>query len=540
MWKVARDRQLLRLQAGFAGFAFAEHATWLAILVFAFDRGGVGEAGVVAVVQLGPAVVVTPFAAYAGDRFRPERVLAVGYAMQAVAMIATAVAMWNDRALLAYATGAVAATCITFSRPVMGAILPVVARTPSDLVAANVVTGFTEYVGMFVGPLIAAVLLADGSPASVFAVCAAITAASALLSAGIRLRDDGRQRGPSVDARAVVAEIFGGLRAITEFAMLRVLVVLLAIGALTRGVNDVLMVLVADERLDGGGGAAGLLGAALGIGAVIGAIGSAGLIGRARLLPYLLASALLAAVPYFGLVGIDVLVPALMMFVLFGVSESVLRVTTSVGIQRSSPDGVLARIFGVAEGLQMVLMALGSLLVAVLVDAAGLNGALAIIGGVTALAMVAASVRFRRLGGDVPPPPDDIVARLLRDPVFEPLGTAAVSRLACRVEHVSGAPGTTIITEGQDGDRYYLIVSGMVEVTIRGHVVRTMTAGESFGEIALLRNAPRAATVTCMNDVGMLAVSRDDFLETVTGHPRSLATASRIAADLVPDRTQGG
>jgi Cyclic nucleotide-binding domain/Major Facilitator Superfamily len=534
VWKVARDRQLLRLQLGFAGFAFAEHATWLAILVFAFERGGAREAGVVAVVQLGPAIVVTPFAAYAGDRFRPERVLAAGYAMQAVSMLATAAAMWADRALVAYAAGAVAATCITFSRPVMGAILPTVARTPNDLVAANVVTGFTEYVGMFVGPLIAAALLAGGSPASVFAVCAGITAASALLSAGLRLRGD-RDDSPSIDARGVVAEIFGGLRAMTEFATLRMLVVLLAVGALTRGVNDVLMVLFADARLDGGGGSAGLLGAALGIGAVIGSVWSAGLIGRARLLPYLLASALLAAAPYFGLAGIEMLVPALAMFLLFGMAESLLRVTTSVGIQRSSPDGVLARIFGVAEGLQMALMAVGSLAVAVLVDAIGLNGALAIIGGLIALAMVVASLRFQRLGGDVPPPPDHVVARLLVDPVFEPLGTAAISRVADRVEVVSSEPGAVVITEGEDGDRYYLIVAGTVDVTIRGQLVRTMTAGDSFGEIALLRNVPRAATVTCATQVELLAISRDDFLETVTGHPRSFATASRIASDLVPD-----
>jgi hypothetical protein len=388
---------------------------------------------------------------------------------------------------------------------------------------------------MFVGPLIAAVLLAEGSPAWVFSVCAAITAASALLSAGLRLNRDHVDVGASIDARGVVTEIFGGLRAITEFATLRMLVVLVAVGALTRGVNDVLMVLFADERLDGGGGAAGLLAAALGIGAVIGAIGSAGLIGRSRLVPYLLASALLAAAPYLGLAGIDLLLPALMMFLLFGVSESVLRVTTAVAIQRSSPDRVLARIFGVAEGLQMLLMALGSLLVAVLVDAAGLNGALAIIGAVTALAMFAASLRFRRLGGDVAPPPDEIVLRLLADPVFEPLGAASVSRLADRVQPVVMKPGGIVITEGEDGGHYYLIVKGTVEVTIHGHVVRTMTAHESFGEIALLRNVPRTATVTCLTDVELLAIARDDFLETVTGHPRSLATASRIAGDLVPD-----
>jgi hypothetical protein len=402
-------------------------------------------------------------------------------------------------------------------------------------VAANVVTGLTEYVGMFVGPLIAAALLAEGSPASVFAVCAAISAAGALLSVGLRLRHDGRDLGASIDARGVVGEIFGGLRAITEFATLRMLVLLIAVGALTRGVTDVLMVLFADERLDGGGGAAGVLGAALGIGAVVGAIGSAGLLGRSRLLPYLLAGSLLAAVPYFGLAGSEVLVPALLMFALFGVAESLLRVTTSVGIQRSSPDGVLARIFGVSEGLEMALMAVGSLLVAVLVDSMGLNGALVIIGGVTAVAMVLGSVRFRRLGGDVPPPPEHVVARLIADPVFEPLGTAAVSRLADRVETVTGHPGTVVMTEGEQGDRYYLILAGTVEVTIRGQVLRTMTSGDSFGEIALLRNVPRAATVTCATHVELLAFSRDDFLETVTGHPRSLATASRIASEFVPD-----
>ena len=182
--------------------------------------------------------------------------LAVGYAMQSVAMVATAAAMSSDRPMLAYAAGAVTATCTTFTRPVMGALLPIVARTPSDLVAANVVTGLSEYVGMFVGPLIAAVLLAQGSPMWVFGVCATITAASALLSAGLRVSEETDDAGPRIDARGAVAEIFGGVRAMAEVATLRTLMILVGLGALTRGVNDVLMVLFADERLDGGGGAA--------------------------------------------------------------------------------------------------------------------------------------------------------------------------------------------------------------------------------------------------------------------------------------------
>ena len=178
----------------------------------------------------------------------------------------------------------------------------------------------------------------------------------------------------------MIAEVFGGLRAMNELATLRMMVVLVAAGALTRGVVDVLMVLFADARLDGGGGAAGLLGAALGVGAVLGSIGSAGLIGRSRLIPYLLASsAVLATVPYFGLARMEMLVPALMMFALFGVSESMLRVTTSSAFSAALRMACWPRIFGVAEALQMALMALGSLLVSVLVDAIGLNGALAII-----------------------------------------------------------------------------------------------------------------------------------------------------------------
>ena len=207
---------MLRIQTSFVGFAFAEHATWLAVLVFAYQRGGVSEAGVVAVVQLAPAI-------------------------------------------------------LTFSRPVMGAILPIVARTPNDLVAANVVTRLTEYVGMLVGPLIAAVVLAQASPALVFAIGSAATGVSAVLSSRLTLVNGNDGRGPSIDAGGAVSEIFGGLRAIREHSTLQALVLLVAVGPLTRGVTDVLMVLYAEARLGEGGGAAGILGAGLGVGAVLGA-----------------------------------------------------------------------------------------------------------------------------------------------------------------------------------------------------------------------------------------------------------------------------
>ena len=534
VWRVARDPQLLRIQLSFVAFAFAEHATWLAILVYAYERGGVREAGVVSAVLLAPAVVLAPFAAYAGDRFRPERVLALGYTAQALSMLATALAMWTGQPLMAYATGAVVATCVTFSRPVMGAILPIVAHTPNDLVAANVVTGLTEYVGMFVGPLVAAVVLADGTPAVVFAICAAVVGAGALLSSRLRLTHADLPRTLEIDAGGVLTEMLGGLRALAEHGTMRVLVVMVGVGALTSGVTDVLMVTFSESRLDAGGGAAGVLGAGLGVGAVFGAVASAGLIGRSRLLPYLVASALLSAVPYFALTGIDGLLPAVVMFMAFGIGESLLHVTTGVGIQRGAPDHVVARIFGVSESLQMALMAVGALLVSVLVSALGLDAALAIIGTLTAIGLLVGGTRFRRLGGDVPPPPEHIVERVLADPVFLHLGGPAAARLADRIEIVTVQPGDVVIAEGEPGDRYYLVVAGRLVATIGGEDVGEISAGGSFGEIALLRDVPRSATVTCVTPAELYAISRDDFLTTVTGHPRSLATATKIADDLAP------
>ncbi len=534
LWRVARNPLLRRLQMSFVGFAFAEHATWLAILVYAYARGGVGEAGLVAMIQLLPAIIVAPFAAYAGDRFRTELVLSFGYALQSVSMAATALAMWANLPIVSYVAATVVASSITFSRPLMGAVLPEITRTPSDLVAANVVTGFVEYVGMFIGPLVAGLILANGSPAAVFAVCAVVTANSAFLSLRLRLDHDGKI-GTSSTPRDVLAGVWEGLRGVASHRALRSLMVLMIIGGLVRGAIDVLMVLFAEARLDGGGGAAGLLGVGVGVGAIVGAVGSAGLIGSARIASYLACSAALFAFAFVVLSGVELLTVGMLLFACFGLGESLLRITASVGTQRLAPDALLARIFGVAEGLQMAAMAFGSFGVSVIVRAMGLGPALVSMGSVVALTMMVTAVRFRQAGGDVPPPPAELIDRLLNNDVFRHLPGLALARLAGRVREERFESGAAVITEGEIGDRYYLITSGRVTVTVGGEFVREMGPGQAFGEIALVRDLPRTATVTCSVPSDLLMVERDDFLEAVTGHPRTFVAAADVASGLMPD-----
>lgn len=90
---VLRQPALRRVMLAFFWFNAAEWGTWIAMLVYAFERGGTTAAGTVAVIQLIPAALVAPAAAGLGDRIRKDRALALGYLMQAVAMGLTALVL---------------------------------------------------------------------------------------------------------------------------------------------------------------------------------------------------------------------------------------------------------------------------------------------------------------------------------------------------------------------------------------------------------------------------------------------------------------
>ena len=126
-------------------FNVAEWATWVSILAFAYEVGGAAATGLVALVQLVPAALVAPLAAVAeGDRFRREQVLLGGYLVQAAAMAATAALLADAPVPLVYGLAALAATCVTLTRPAQNALLPILARTPDELTAANVASSWTE------------------------------------------------------------------------------------------------------------------------------------------------------------------------------------------------------------------------------------------------------------------------------------------------------------------------------------------------------------------------------------------------------------
>src|SRR5437868_6669726 len=183
---LAGNRALLRVLAAYLLFILTEYAVWIAMLVFAYHRGGTVTAGLVAVAQLVPAAVVAPVTAAVADRRSPVVLLAGGYLAQAAGMAGTAAAIGAGAPLAAYAAAVFASTAVTTTRPAQSALIPSVAATPDQLTAANVVAGWLEAAGAATAGLLAGVLISLAGVGSVFAVCAGLGLAAGLPVAGLR------------------------------------------------------------------------------------------------------------------------------------------------------------------------------------------------------------------------------------------------------------------------------------------------------------------------------------------------------------------
>ena len=525
------NRELRRVELAFAAFNAAEWGVWIAMLVYAYRQGGATTAGLVALAQLVPAAVVAPFGAGLADRQPPARVLTLSYVLQGGALAATAAALLTGAPpLVAYALAALAATAVTISRPAQAALLPALARTPDELTATNAVSGWIESASVLAAPAATGVLLTLSGPGAVFAVMAALVLGGAIL-----VRDCAGPTGRAPAGAGVLAESLQGFKLLGRERGARLLVGVLSVQYVVIGALDVLFVVLAVGVLDLGGSGAGYLNAAFGGGGVLGIAATAALVGRRRLIPPLLAGAGVWSIAFIVLGARPSTGAAFVLLALAGAGRSVLDVAGRTLLQRLAPGEVLARVFGVLESLSMAGLAAGSMLAPALVGLVGARGAVACAGAILPLALLACFARLRTVDAEATAPIVEIA--LLRSiPLFSPLGAPALETLARSLRPLEAPPGTVVVRAGEPGDHYYAIVDGALSVSVAGTTVADLGRGDGFGELALLADVPRTATVTATSDVRLYELDKDAFLTAVTGHAASRREADR----LVQERLHGG
>jgi hypothetical protein len=398
------------------------------------------------------------------------------------------------------------------------------------LIASNGATSTIEGLATLVGPLVAGVLIAATDPGVVFALAGAALLAAAFFFA--RVHVEGRMRTAAASgAQSLRRALLAGYHTVLRARRARLVVGLIVAQTFVRGCLNVLIVVTAFRVLHAGPGAVGYMTAAIGVGGLVGAFAALALVGRRLATPFGLALvvwglpiALVAPRPYLAL--------ALVLLALVGAANSVEDVAGFTLLQRVVPDELLTRVLGVVWGLAMGALALGSISAPAVISAIGPRPALVVVGAILPVLTLVTWRGLVDIDRSVAAPAEEL-AVIEGVPMFAPLSIAAKEHLAATLTPVSVEAGDVVIRAGDVGDRFYIVRRGDLEVVAPG-VHTTASDGDYFGEIALIRDVPRTATVTALADSQLYAMDRNDFLAAVTSH-----SGVQAAGELVVEQRHG-
>jgi len=526
---VFASANLRRLQLAGIGSTVGSWAYSVGLAVYVYDQGGAKAVGLVYFARWGAAALFAPWLSLLPDRMSRRLVMVAADLLRAVLLGAMTVFAAADSGIWPVVVLSVAASIVsTVFGPAQGALLPSLVSTPEELTAANAVMNTVGSVGMFAGPALGGVLLAASGPTAVFGV----TASAFLWSAMCLLRIP-RDPVPKREPAPVASALLAGFRTIGSTPELRVVVGLTGAQTLVAGALEVLLVVVALRLLDTGDSGVGWINAAVGIGGVLGVVAVAALAGRKRLAGDLGIGVLLWGIPLALVALWSNFVFVLFLFAVIGLANTLVDVVGMTLLQRSTPAEVLGRVFGVLESLILGTIAIGSLVTPGLVALLGLKTTLVVVGAFLPVLLVPLFPLLRRVDAAA------LVAfqplELLRAiPMFALLPPLVLERLASLSVAVQVRAGSPVFTQGERGDRFYVVATGSAEVEIDGAEQRTLGPGDFFGEIALLRDVPRTATVRAVDELTLYSLERDDFIGAVTGHAPSREAAESVVAARLP------
>ncbi len=520
-----------RLLGAWFGAVSAEYGVLVAISVYAFTQGGARAVALFGVLRILPALLLTPVVTSMADRVARERLLLWATLVRTAALALVCVAVLADLPLLVVLMLAgLESAFLGIHRPAQNALLPWLARTPEELTAANVLSSLLEGIGVFVGPALVGIILAVSGPAAAVAAMTVLMLAAVVALA--RLRVPGQHPPPHPVsrgfARRVLADLLGGIRVYPATTGTTTLLALGFVQTLVRGALSVLMVLLAVEVLGIGEPGVGWLSAAMGLGGLAGGVLAVRVV-RGRWLARWGALAVAGwGLPLVALAAVDSVPLALALFALVGVANGVLDVAVFTALQRALPAGAIGRALGVLETVALVGIGLGAALTPAALTMADVRQVL-LAAGLLLVVCAAAGWHATSVldhGLRVPGPE---VALLRQSPIFAPLPLVTVEHLATRIREERFERGAVVLREGEPGHLYYVIVEGEAVASADGHVLRTMGPGDGFGEIALLRQVPRTATVVARGPLVTGTLEREEFLVALAVNADSATAADALA-----------
>jgi MFS family permease len=524
---VFRNPNLRWVEVSWAGTICAYWIFIVALGFYAYERGGAKAVGLVGLLRVLPSVVAAPFGAMLGDRYPRDRVIVGLNVARSITIAGAGAAVFlSAPAGIVYALASLMGLLQSVFRPTQTALLPVLARTPQELTAANLVLTTAESVGVFAGPAIGGLLLAVTGVDTIFAITGGAFLLAAILLTRVSSPPSSQEVVPQ---KSFLREAFAGFGTVARSARLRLIIGLYGVQTLGAGAMNVLIVVMALETLDLGKSGIGFLNSAWGVGGFLGGIAAIGLVARPRLGSALGAGLVLAGLPLVGIALLPHAAAAVVFLAFVGVGITIVDVAGVTLLQRTIPDYVLARVMGVVQSVFVGTLGLGAILAPALIALFGDRWTLAVVGATLPTAAALAWTRLRRLdveSADVP-----AAVRVLRGiDIFRPLPPTVLEQLAHGAESRSVPAGVAVVRQGEPGDRFYVILGGEAEVLVDGHERESLHAGGYFGEIALLRDVPRTATVVAKTDLTLLEIERDHFLAAVTGHPESADAADAVVA----------
>lgn len=521
--RVLRNPRIRRLQLAFLGSTLGDWAYATAIVVWAYQDGGAAAVGAYQAVRFITMAVVAPIGGVVADRMSRRTFMVVSDLLRAVLVAGAGLIVVADGpALAVYALAILAAIVGSPFRAAEAGLLTELVESPSELTTANALSANIESVMLFAGPALAGVLIGLSGVEEVFWLNAATFLWSAALLLSIRPKvavDDTAGEDDEPEPAAVEApfwsELTSGFGLVGRDRDLRSVGMLAGSIGFAWGALTVFMVLLAIDVLESGPKGLGYLNAVLGVATVAGGLVILGRLSSSRLGQDMALGVVVGwGVPLLAIAAFPSTVTVIAAVAVVGLCEAPGSLGMDTIPQRLTPATKVSRVYAAIESCLVGPMALGALLAPALVDWIGLRGAMAVVGALPLLAGLASLPRMRALDHRLRAPAELEVLRGV--PAFADLPAPALERLAHTAVRVQVPAASVVLAEGGTSDRFHVIISGEVQVTQAGRVLRVEGPGDFFGEIGLLRNVLRTATVTATVDSELLVIDQADFLAVVS------------------------